>query len=340
MAVKSVKGVGLDPPFSLFGSSPIPVPPELGFSPSVNQTLTLGDSAGNPLTAAPNTADPALTLYDDTTTGTPEVFSGGSVTRAAIVALYPYVAAYSPYLANFNTYVQFQSTKRWASTRGFVPGYLGTMYAVYDTPDAPMGAPWVGILANACNWAKGDKTAASVSADLTKGLFFSGKFAYPISTGTYWTDPRTGLYMLSQLLGSPSPQSGNCQDVSDYLMVCANAVGVNFAVSKFTYTVNTQGSGTFASNPLCLIGSDPTIDGSYTVSHWAWHQIASPSGFSSVYDDCAAQKLDLSGAGYRNPPIAWPLVGFWQTPPNLGVVATPTPDQPVLLSGPNVPGVE
>ena len=57
----------------------------------------------------------------------------------------------------------------------------------------------------------------------------------------------------------------------------------------------------------------------------------------------AAQKEDLSGNGYRNPPFDWPLSGYWQTAVSptttRGLVADPIPSAPLLVFGPYVPSV-
>jgi hypothetical protein len=136
---------------------------------------------------------------------------------------------------------------------------------------------------------------------------------------------------------------GNCMDVSDFLLICENALGLGFQVAR--YQNNQEGPTT--TNPICLIGSDPTDDNAYTtlpgpdpfIYPWAWHQICL-SGTGTVYDVCEAQKYDYwSGNQFRNPPFNWELNPFWQTSPSLGLFALPTGSAPVLFDGPYVPTV-
>jgi hypothetical protein len=212
-----------------------------------------------------------------------------------------------------------------------------SVYLVHKTPTAPQVKPWLGVLDNACTWAEGENTDDNVSKELTLGLFFAQRFAYPANTDSYWTVGGT-TFRLSDFLATPGWVSGNCVDVSDYLLICANALGLNFKVARYEDSNHVM----FNSQPVCLIGSSPTNFAYYSVSTWAWHQIAQPGGrvaTTYVYDVCAAHWVDLAGNGYQNPPIKWPLVGFWQTAPNRGLVDIPDPSSPLLFFGPYVPSV-
>lgn len=231
--------------------------------------------------------------------------------------------------------LMFSWTADWYST-----GYCRQpLYLVYDTPVYPQVRPWLGVLDNACSWAEGESTAGDVARDLTLGLFFAQRFAYPESTRSYWTVGTT--FRLADFLLTSGYQSGNCVDVSDYLTICQNSQGLGFAVQQ--HQGDPLGPGdVFTSNPLCPIGSDPTQYWTYDTFQWAWHQLAfSPSG--TVYDVCAAQWTDLSGNGYANPPFNWPWTGTWQTigggGQHYGVVDTPTPNAPLPVSAPYVPNV-
>lgn len=211
------------------------------------------------------------------------------------------------------------------------------LYLVYERPNFPQLRPWIGVLDNACTWAKGENTYEGVARKLTTGLFFAQRFAYPTGTPGYpstWRDEE-GDFQLSRFLSTPGWVDGNCVDVSDYLLICANALGLNFTVVQYTDVT----WGQFVTNPLCPIGSDPTRDWTYDTFEWIMHQFCF-SADAYVYDACAAQMYDLSGNAYRNPPFRWPLNGFWQTIPNLGLVANPSPSIPYLLNAPYVPPVE
>lgn len=223
------------------------------------------------------------------------------------------------------------------------------LYAVYAQPQFPQATPWIGVLDDSCSWAAGKSTALDVARYETTGLFFSQTFLYPSNTGSWWTNDVTGKFQLPEFFdpaviasrGWDGFRYGNCVDVSDYLSICARAVGLAFMIAKYRNDPSgTSQSGTFQYNPVCLIGSDPAVDGNYTANTWGWHQIAI---YSNVYDSCAAHKLDLNGASYRNPPFNWLLDPFWQTSPGLGIVDYPNvgsnPSSPELLFGPVAPEI-
>lgn len=213
---------------------------------------------------------------------------------------------------------------------------MAPLYAVYATPTAPMDVPWLEVLDDSCKWASGCSTYLSTAADLTTGLFYSKRFAYPNDTASHWTtDSAPATFELTSFLATTGPMPGNCVDVSDYLTICANSQGLGFHVQQFAGNPLAldpiTGYYQFTSNPLCPIGSDPTNRAYYRSFKWAWHQIAFSSS-GTVYDVCAAQWTDLAGNGYENPPIDWSWTGEWQTPASggqyYGVVNTPAPNTP------------
>jgi hypothetical protein len=192
------------------------------------------------------------------------------------------------------------------------------IYAVNAQPTAPMAIPWTGVLEDSCRFAAGKNTADNVAKEETRGVYFSKRIAYPLSTASNWIDaivPTT--FRLTDFLNTGGYQAGNCVDVSDYLCICANAQGLSFTVSQHGNVDGQNVQTQLISNPVCLVGGDPNAlsrpDGSaqWSVSSWAWHQLCLRS--NAVYDSCAAHKFDLSGNFYGNPPINWPLGGYWQT---------------------------
>gem|GEM_PF-2121940 len=240
--------------------------------------------------------------------------------------------------------LEFSWTADWYSS-----GYFSQpLFLVYDWPVYPQTRPWLGVLDDACAWAEGESAAGDVARELTLGLFFARRFAYPDSTGSYWTDEEDPtVFRLSNFLATTGYQSGNCVDVSDYLTICQNSQGLGFLVQQFAGEP-LWSDYTFTSNLLCPIGSDPTQFWTYERFHWTWHQLAfSPS--STVYDVCAAHWTDLSGNGFANPPFNWPWTGLWQTigggGQRYGVVDAPAPNAPcpssdlLGLTGPYVPNV-
>jgi hypothetical protein len=98
----------------------------------------------------------------------------------------------------------------------------------------------------------------------------------------------------------------------------------------------------FTTNSICPIGSDPLRNDTYISFRWWWHAISTVNGEpftpeARVWDPTAAQKLNLRGTWYRNPPAdyppgghLWPLREYWYTGSTLGLVASPQ-------QGPNAP---
>jgi hypothetical protein len=121
-------------------------------------------------------------------------------------------------------------------------------------------------------------------------------------------------------------------------MLALCSVGLDFSARQLTGAVDPN-TGNFFTNPICPIGSDPTLDWTYLSYEWGFHQVCvltgapdPPSNDAGIWDPTAAQKEDLNGNGYRNPsahhPIhPWPQFDYWQKPrivgAPLGLVNTP-----------------
>ncbi len=183
-----------------------------------------------------------------------------------------------------------------------------------DEPKAPMNPAWVSVLRKSCVWAAQTNNLYDTGRAITFGVFFQRPgFAYPNDTATCWlVPPSYTVFRLRALLDaweSGSWTSGNCNDVSCFTMLAFNSVGLDFSVRRLSHTAY----GSFITNPLCKIGSDPTLDQTYSSWEWMWHQICVPSGDpdppsnqARIWDPTAAQKEDLNGNGYRNPPAHHP----------------------------------
>ena len=233
--------------------------------------------------------------------------------------------------------IHYEFTYHWTyGDYGDADGWGTTFYIVHRTPTNPQAQPWIGVLANACTWAEGDSTDDNISRDLTLGLYYSQRFAYPEDTGSYWTNE--GRFKLADFLETTGVQSGNCVDVSDYLTICANALGLYFGIEQLGDSQNRL----FHTTPVCPIGSDSTQTSLYDSKTWGFHQIAVPldenTETQSVYDSCAAQLYDLNHDLFQNPPFKWPLIkatmdSYWQTSQECGLVATPHPST-VTINGP------
>ena len=174
---------------------------------NVNFTMTLCDSKGAALTgsatlgyalklqATPNTtdpatsqADPALTLFDNTTgvPVAPVAFTAGtSVTVSATTALYSWVAKYAASFSPLSFYVKFTHvtpTPTWKQVATL--NLSNTLYAVIATPTAPMATPWTGVLDYACSWAARTTNATDATKAATKGLYDHGHYD-PASAPSY-----------------------------------------------------------------------------------------------------------------------------------------------------------
>lgn len=232
-------------------------------------------------------------------------------------------------------------------------GYTTTIYQVLDTPNAPMSVPWIEVLNYSCIWAYGKSSAADVAQYETTGLFNGSMFTYPANKSANWLDPMNDtIFRLKDYLNATKPAYGNCVDVSDFLLICANSVGLSFQSQRYTsnppWPSNVGNS--FQTTPICAIGSNAANDASYVNYMFGMHQI--DNGLSGVYDACAAQYYDLSGNSWKKPIYGWLLNGYWQTQQAnnniVGLVLRPnsvaTPllgnSQPSSIYGPYVPTVQ
>jgi len=225
------------------------------------------------------------------------------------------------------------------------------VFVVLDEPKYPMAPAWVNLLQYSCWWGRGKSTLEDAAQAITFGVFFQRPgFAYPRDTGSRWLDVKTEppTFMLKALLDKWNAgewTKGNCADVSCLTMLTLCSVGLDFSVRQLTGTLlpppplcgrsdcppeweilppGTTLGEHFHTNEICPIGSDPTLDWTYKWWAWAWHQVCvltgapnPPSNEAGIWDPTAAQKEDLNGNGYRNPPAhhpnhLWPQKDYWQ----------------------------
>jgi len=225
------------------------------------------------------------------------------------------------------------------------------IFTVLDEPKAPMSPAWVSLLRYSCWWGRLTNNLDDAAQAITFGVFFQRPgFAYPMDTRSRWLNTRTNppTFMLKALLDEWNAgrwTKGNCMDVSCLTMLALCSVGLDFSVRQLTGTLLSPpdpDAGNFRTNPLCPIGSDPTIDWTYSPWAWLWHQVCvltgapnPPSNAAGIWDPTAAQKEDLNGNGYRNPPAhhpnhLWWQKDYWQKPHTqvlgawLGLVNEPT----------------
>jgi len=228
-----------------------------------------------------------------------------------------------------------------------------TVFVVLDEPKEPMNPAWVSLLRYSCRWGRGTSNLYDAAKAITFGVFFQRPgFAYPRDGAAHWiVGPPfypTHTFMLKALLDRWNAgiwTDGNCVDVSCLTMLALCSVGLDFSTRQLTGTTFSPPhpfAGSFYTNPICLIGSDPTLDRTYSQSYWLFHQVCvltgapdPPSNDAGIWDPTAAQKEDLNGNGYRNPPAdhpihRWPQKDYWQKPHTqlpgrwLGLVEQPT----------------
>ncbi|MCC6038304.1 MAG: hypothetical protein LM632_08895 [Armatimonadetes bacterium] len=212
-----------------------------------------------------------------------------------------------------------------------------TVFVVLDAPKPPMSPAWVSLLRYSCRWARGTSNLDDAAQAITFGVFFQRPgFAYPRDTASHWLNGTT--FMLKALLDEWNAgrwTDGNCADVSCLTMLALCSVGLDFSVRQLTGTLlppppycgrncpppweDGPIGFHFHTHDICSIGSDPTVDWTYKWWAWGWHQVCvltgapdPPSNDAGIWDPTAAQKEDLNGNGYRNPPAHHPNHLWWQ----------------------------
>jgi len=232
----------------------------------------------------------------------------GFVTRQGPMALEGFV------LPSYITLVGFQVT--WNGSGSIFTRF--NVFVVLDAPKAPMDPAWVSLLRYSCWWGRFKSNFNDAAQAITFGVFFQRPgFAYPQDGASYWLVGTT--FMLRALLDEWNAgrwTKGNCVDVSCLTMLALCSVGLDFSVRQLTGTKFSDLNGgidAFLTNPICPIGSDPTLDGTYSPWYWRFHQVCvitgapdPPSNAAGIWDPTAAQKEDLNGNGYRNPPAHHP----------------------------------
>lgn len=257
--------------------------------------LTGGATVGFTLqwAASPNTGDPALTLYDNTTTGSsPTALVGGAYNGSAQTALLSKVAKYGNSYS-LRLWVKFTQTVSPAPYWYPVSStYLfgNTLYAVLDTPKVPMAEPWVGVLDYACDWAKGTSAATTATTALTNGewnncFYNDGYFAYtdaPLKNASE-------TFSLQGFLNN-SPPTGQCNDFADFLVCLSNALGAILLQAQRSASANDYYIDPNAvppvHNPACHFHTNLLVGagGQYQTQRntWTYHQWTT----SNIFDGC------------------------------------------------------
>lgn len=209
---------------------------------------------------------------------------------------------------------------------------LGKFYAVLQAPTGYQAQPWMDLLDITCRWAHEDTSEAECSEDLTKGLFWDSPWVYSDEGVWHWSG---SYYNLTRAVRQ-SQYNMDCQDTAGFLHLALQSQGIGSELVE----LHRSGGGRFITNPICPMGSNAAIDTVpdpndpnieipvYNACTWGFHVVVNHGG---VHDSAAAQRLDLYGYSYRNPPFDWEQAGYWQTsysdPAFLGLVDRSVGDQ-------------
>ncbi|WP_395093421.1 hypothetical protein [Armatimonas sp.] len=214
-------------------------------------------------------------------------------------------------------------------------------YITHALPLAPQVPAWRGVLDDACRWAKGAYTPKEIIAKLTHGLFTSGRFVYPANDPTKRaTFVKRNTFALKNFLSEEGPRVGNCVDISDYLVICAAALGVPLRLVQLTDSQNRL----LVTNPICPIGWDASDPESYQSVRCTMHQVAYLPGENRLFDACFFSPR--TGSSTRNPvpTFSWDaaqIQNYWQSEDTTrGFVSRPHQSVPLALLSAKVPAVE
>jgi len=180
-------------------------------------------------------------------------------------------------------------------------------------PAGLMSVPWIEVIAKACDWADEQTGPSACATGCTFGLYYWQVFFYPFNEDGFPSSYiSAGVFELSEFIQRENEWTwGNCVDVSAYLHLTLSSIGVSNSLKRHRSVLQFPRTG-FVTNPICGIGSDPTIGGNYALVAWNMHQNVAVD--SLVYEPTFALPIDLAGDPYENPPAGWLLQAYWQTP--------------------------
>ena len=304
--------------------------------------------------AAPNTGDPTLTLYDNTTKD-PITLTSAGVNVGALVALYPKVAKYMLSVSALSLWVKFTGVTPnvWQQVG---PAYAtstsplsSTLYALWGTPKAPMDQPWVAVLDKACDWAKGTTGTdpSSATTALATNFYINGTYNPSGTTDVTipFVDDSETFYLSDFLYGNTintniKPFHGQCNDFSDFLVCLSNAIGaVNLKPQRSApaldiYIPNGLGyNSSFQTQPLTQAPNVPPNTQPQPI-FFRYHQWANAGG-TTIYDGAirfngTTQPTKMIGpatnSAYYNGLVSIPpAVGWNPQPPMILIAANHNP---------------
>ena len=271
--------------------------------------VTLGNNTHS-VSVSPGTQTVSMTGYPDlieadmAISGLPSGVSGGTLEIKAYMTLNQAVTI------GWTTYPA--GTVVWGSSSNFVP--VGKLLLTDSTPLGLQTKPWTDLLTLGCQWAEAESGPANVLAALTYDLFWNSGFEYDAMNRVYTVDSSSGTYTfkLGDWLADHAASgvdTADCLDFAAALSSLSYALGISGDVKKLSSANEEE----FVTNPISGARLNAKI--------WSPQTYRRPSFLShctfvregSVYDAAAAHWRNLNGATYQEPPMGWPLSGYWQT---------------------------
>lgn len=188
------------------------------------------------------------------------------------------------------------------------------IYLTLAEPTGTQGVTWLDVLGDTCFWAAGATSEPEVRQATTTGLYWAPGLVYSPSQ-QFYTEASTSAFLNQEFMimryfndrYEGNFINGDCTDHANYLKICHDSQGLEAS----TLILLTDDESQMRTHPLSGAGSDATDPSTYVSWPFNYHQVTLSDG---VCDASSAQWVDLSGAGYANPPVSWPLNSCWQTP--------------------------
>jgi len=137
-------------------------------------------------------------------------------------------------------------------------------YRVLRAPTGHMSLVWLDMLDRSCAWSNGMTTDLQCENANTPALFSAGIFTYPGEPyPTTWIDSTDNKYKLKALFNASGIQSGNCADVSSFLQLSLEALGVTISTTQIFAASTTTGSPISCAQSEVIRRSTRTTTGSF-----------------------------------------------------------------------------
>jgi len=179
-----------------------------------------------------------------------------------------------------------------------------------EPPVGHMATVWHELLEETTAYAWGEDDPTQAGKDLTFGLYYAQRFAYPGQENltSNWFD-ESNSFKLSTLLRTSGWVTGNCYDVAVYLHLLFESQGLSNEPLLRLCQRGPYDLRAFLSNDICPIGSDSTIPSNYNPIAWTNHCVVLFDG--KIFDACLALQKAPDLSGYWNPPASWTSTQHW-----------------------------